>query len=227
MITLVVEIDMVHISGGTFMMGSTSSEAYSNEQPVYQVALSSFYIAKYEVTQGQWRTVMGNNPSRFLKGDNYPVEQVSWLDVQTFITKLNQLTGKRYRLPTEAEWEYAARAGTNTDRYGKIDEIAWYDKNSGGFFRKGTHPVGMKKPNEYGLYDMLGNVWEWVQDWDGPLTSGEKFNPQGPLSGSDRLNRGGSWIDDARNVRASRRYYNTPGSYCSALGFRLAMDGGK
>ena len=214
------EIDMVLIPGGTFQMGSTSSEAYGNEQPVHQVTLSSFYIGKYEVTQGQWKAVMGNNPSYLPKGDNYPVEQVSWDDVQSFITKLNQMTGKRYRLPTEAEWEYAARGGTTGDRYGNINDIAWYSSNSG----SSTHPVGGKQPNAYGLYDMLGNVWEWVQDWYGSYTSSAKTNPTGLSSGSDRVVRGGSWSFFARYVGAPYRSRDTPGLRGKYLGFRLALD---
>ena len=214
-------IELVLIPGGTFQMGSTSSESYDRERPVHPVTLSSFYIGKYEVTQGQWLAVMGDNPSHFKKGDNYPVEQVSWDDCQEFIQKLNQLTGKRYRLPTEAEWEYAARGGTSGDRYGNIEDIAWYDDNSGG----STQPVGVKQPNAYGLYDMLGNVWEWCQDWKGPYTSGAKTNPTGPSSGSYRVLRGGSWRNSASRVRAPNRHGHTPDNrYNSNLGFRLAMD---
>jgi len=213
-------IELVLIPGGSFRMGSTSSEAYGDEQPVHQVTLSSFHIGKYPVTQRQWRAVMGKNPSRF-KGKDRPVEQVSWDDVQEFIQKLNQLTGKRYRLPTEAEWEYAARGGTSGDRYGNIEDIAWYDDNSGG----STQPVGVKQPNAYGLYDMLGNVWEWCQDWYGSYTSSAKTNPTGPSSGSGRVYRGGSWFDDARGVGAPYRDSIDYTDYRSIdLGFRLALD---
>ena len=215
------EIEMVLIPGGTFQMGSTSSESFGWEKPVHQVTLSSFYIGKYEVTQGQWQAVMGSNPSNFQKGDNYPVEQITWDDVQSFITKLNQMTGKRYRLPTEAEWEYAARGGTTGGRYGNIDAIAWYSSNSG----NSTHAVGGKQPNAYGLYDMLGNVWEWVQDWYGSYTSSAKTNPTGPSSGSRRVVRGGSWGDNASYVRAPYRGgFHSPDIRDYNLGFRLALD---
>jgi formylglycine-generating enzyme required for sulfatase activity len=211
-------IEMVLIPAGTFQMGSTSSEADSDERPVHSVTLSSFQIGKYEVTQGQWKAVMGSNPSYFPKGDNYPVEQVSRGDVQSFITKLNQQTGKRYRLPTEAEWEYAARGGTSGERYGTIDDIAWYSGNSG----SSTHPVGQKQPNAYGLYDMLGNVSEWCQDWYSDYTSSAKTNPTGPSLGSFRVLRGGSRGSVARNVRAPNRHFLTPYIRFNILGFRLA-----
>jgi len=224
------KFELVRIPGGTFQMGSISFqgqiglEASVVELPVRQVTLSSFYIGKYEVTQGQWKAVMGSNPSFFKKGDDYPVEQVRWDDVQAFIRKLNQMTGKRYRLPTEAEWEYAARGGKDgpgNDRYGNLDDIAWHGANSGG----STHPVGQKQPNAYGLYDMLGNVWEWVQDWFGPYTSSAKTNPTGPSSGSYRVRRGGSWRSNAIQVRAPFRDGFPLGDRARYLGFRLAMDG--
>jgi formylglycine-generating enzyme required for sulfatase activity len=215
-------IDMVRINGGTFQMGSNSSEASSDEQPAHKVTLSSFHIGKYEVTQGLWRAVIGSNPSRFLGGDKYPVEQVSWNDVQEFLRKLNQLTGKRYRLPTEAEWEYAARGGTKEDRYGELYSIAQYAESS-------THPVGGKQPNAYGLYDMLGNVWEWCSDWydKNYYSRSPDDNPKGPSTGSHRVYRGGSWKSGARDVRAPCRalpYHLTPGIRFDYLGFRLAMD---
>lgn len=211
---------MVLIPGGTFQMGSTSSEADSDEKPVHQVTLKFFYIGKYEVTQSLWEAVMGSNPSKF-KGDNHPVEQVSLDDIYAFITKLNQMTGKRYRLPTEAEWEYAARGGTLSDRYGNISDIAWHSGNSG----DSTHVVGGKQPNAYGLYDMLGNVWEWCQDWFGEYTTSAKSNPTGPSAGSGRVHRGGSWSNIARHVRAPLRFRYLPSSSFSNVGFRLAMDG--
>ncbi len=217
------EIEMVRIPGGTFWMGSQSEEASDDEQPVHKVTLKSFSIGKYEVTQGQWKAIMRTNPSDFKKGDNYPVEQVSWDDCQEFIRKLNQLTGKRYRLPTEAEWEYAARGGKDgpgNDRYGNIDAIAWYSRNSG----NSTHPVGAKQPNAYGLYDMLGNVYEWCQDWYASYTSSAKTNPTGPSSGSSRVFRGGGWYFNAGHVRAANRNSLPPGNRSYNLGFRLALD---
>ena len=180
-------------------------------------------MGKYEVTQAQWKAVMGSNPSRF-KGDNLPVENVSWDDVQAFIRKLNQLTGKRYRLPTEAEWEYAARGGNKSRGYkyaggNNIDEVAWYDGNSG----ERTHPVGKKRPNELGLYDMSGNVWEWCSDWydEDYYGNSPQNNPQGPASGSSRVFRGGSWLNYAILCRSASRYYSTPDSRYGLIGFRL------
>jgi len=211
---------MVRIPGGTFMMGSDSSEAQSGERPVHQVTVDSFYMGKHEVTQGQWKAVTGGaNPSLF-KGDDLPVEMVSWDDVQGFIQKLNQLTGRRYRLPTEAEWEYACRAGTTGDRYGELNSIAWSDIPLG----QGTHPVGGKKPNAFGLYDMLGNVWEWCQDLYGSYPAGAQNNPTGAASGSRRVNRGGSWLGDAGDARASFRSGGGPSDRYNELGFRLARD---
>jgi formylglycine-generating enzyme required for sulfatase activity len=172
------------------------------------------------VTQGLWRLVMGNNPSYF-KGPDLPVESVSWDEVQDFIAKLNQMLGtNNLRLPTEAEWEYACRAGTTGARYRELDKIAWYDDNSGGK----THPVGKKAPNAWGLYDMLGNVWEWCQDWYGAYPFGSVTDPTGFLTGSIRVNRGGSWYYNARYVRAAIRGCDVPRARYGALGFRLARS---
>jgi len=163
----------------------------------------------------------GANPSYF-KGDDLPVENVSWNDIQEFIQELNQKAGQRYRLPTEAEWEYACRAGTTDDRYGEVDEIAWYDGNSGGR----THPVGGKSKNTFGLYDMLGNVWEWCADWydSDYYKNSPTRNPEGPDGGSRRVNRGGDWFLDAGSTRASRRDFGDPSRRRNILGFRLARD---
>ena len=214
-------MEFVRVPAGEFRMGSTSEEAFSREQPVTRVRISrAFELGKHEVTQAEWEAVMGSNPSLFDEcGEGCPVEQVSWDDVQEFIGRLNALAGEaRYRLPTEAEWEYAARAGTSGDRYGgDLDAIAWYDGNSG----ERPHPVGQKAPNAWGLHDMLGNVWEWVQDWYGPYPGGSVTDPRGPASGSARVYRGGSWMDDARDCRASIRYSVTPGFRYLILGFRL------
>jgi len=215
------KIDMVRIKGGTFSMGSNSSEAYSNEQPAHSVTLSPFYIGKTEVTQGQWRSVMASNPSYFANGDSYPVEKISWNEVKLFLIRLNQQTGQNYRLPTEAEWEYAARGGTSGDRYGDPDQIAWYNGNSG----RSTHPVGQKQPNGYGLYDMLGNVQEWCSDWYELYSPLPQTNPQGPSTGSGNVLRGGSWNDDAREERASVRKAFKPYHSYPFVGFRLAKDG--
>ena len=220
------DIAMVYVSGGTFTMGATSeqgSDAYDWEKPAHSVTLSGYYIGKYEVTQELWKAVMGSNPSRF-KGGNLPVENVSWNDVQEFLRKLNAMTGKRYRLPTGAEWEFAARGGNSSRGYkysgsNSIGNVAWFDGNSG----SRTHAVGTKSPNELGIYDMSGNVWEWCQDWYGIYSSSSQRNPQGPNSGSYRVFRGGSWSGSARYCRVSYRNNNTPDLRSLNLGFRLAL----
>jgi formylglycine-generating enzyme required for sulfatase activity len=208
----------VKIPAGTFMMGSNGLN--QNEQPVHYVTISSaFYMATTTVTQKQWRAVMGNNPSYF-KGANRPVENVSWDDAQEFIERMNQREpDKGYRLPTEAEWEYACRAGTTGECYGDLDAIAWYDGNSGG----ATHPVGQKQPNAWGLYDMNGNVWQWCQDWFGENYYGSSpaTDPQGPSMGPFRVFRGGAWSFLASCVRSANRSGFYPGGRTSLLGFRL------
>lgn len=228
-----VSFEMIAVKGGTFTMGGTSeqgSDAESDEKPTHSVTLSDYYIGKFEVTQELWQAVMGNEPTynggwtnEYGRGNNYPAYRVSWNDVQEFITKLNQKTGANFRLPTEAEWEYAARGGNKSNGYkysgsNSIGNVAWYDNNSGGK----THQVGTKSPNELGIYDMTGNVWEWCQDWYGSYNSGSQTNPTGPSSGSNRVRRGGSWFSRARYCRVSDRGSNTPGNGRSYLGFRLA-----
>lgn len=218
--------NMVYVSGGTFTMGATSeqgSDAYDNKKPAHRVTLSSYYISKYEVTQAEWKAVMGSNPSYF-KGDNLPVENVSWNDCQEFIRKLNTLTGKNFRLPTEAEWEFAARGGNNSRSYkysgsNDVGSVAWHDGNSG----SKTHPVGQKSPNELELYDMSGNVWEWCQDRYGRYSSSSQTNPTGPDSGSNRVARGGSLLSNAGACRVSIRGDYTPGSRYCYLGLRLVL----
>ncbi len=218
--------NMVRVEGGTFTMGATSeqgSDVDSDEKPAHQVTLSAFSIGKYEVTQEEWEAVMGSNPSRF-KGAKKPVEQVSWNDCQAFIRKLNELTERNFRLPTEAEWEFAARGGNKSIGYkyaggDNIINVAWYDGNSGDT----THDVGQKSPNELGLYDMSGNVWEWCQDWYDSYGSNSLTNPKGASSGSSRVNRGGGWLGDASRCRVSYRSYNTPSRQGNGLGFRLAL----
>jgi len=178
------------------------------------------------VTQGEWEKVMGSNPSYFRKGPRYPVEQVSWNDAQEFLRKMNSRDGKQYRLPTEAEWEYAARSGGKLEKYAGFSDIAelesyaWYDKNAGG----STHPVGEKKPNGLGLYDMTGNVFEWVHDWKGNYSSSPRDNPQGPASGSYRALRGGSWNYIPRLLRATARNLHPPDSRLSSYGFRVVYS---
>lgn len=220
-----VSFEMVHVEGGTFSMGATSEQedADSNEVPVHSVTLNSYYIGKTEVTQALWQAVMGSNPSNF-KGADLPVECVSWNDCQEFIQKLNRLTGRNFRLPTEAEWEFACRGGNNSRGYkysgsNDIDNVAWYWDNSGGK----THPVGTKAPNELGIYDMSGNVWEWCSDWYADYTSYSQTDPTGPQSGSNRVYRGGSWYFRARICRSSDRCDYFPTCRISFLGLRLAL----
>lgn len=222
-----VEFNMVKVAGGTFQMGATSeqgSDYFDNELPVHQVTLSDYYIGEIEVTQELWQAVMGSNPSNFRTSNKLPVEIVSWNDCQTFITKLNQLTGMQFRLPTEAEWEFAARGGNKSKGYkysgsNDIDEVAWYYYNSGGE----THEVGTKLPNELGIFDMIGNVWEWCQDRYGSYSSSAQTNPTGPSTGSNRVIRGGSWDSEPRYCRVSRRYGCTPDRSDRYLGLRLAL----
>ena len=219
--------NMVYVSGGTFTMGGTSeqgSDAYDDEKPTHSVTLSSYYICKYEVTQALWRAVMGSNPSNF-KGDNLPVECVSWDDCQTFINRLNSYTGRNFRLPTEAEWEFAARGGNYSRHYkysgsNYISDVAWYDGNSS----NRTHPVGTKQANELGLYDMSGNVYEWCSDRYGSYSSYSQSNPTGSNSGSLRVGRGGSWSIDARGCRSSFRCGCLPGRSCDEVGLRLVLS---
>ena len=221
-----VSFTMIPVEGGTFTMGATSemTEPWDNEKPTHQVTLSSYYIGETEVTQALWKAVMGSNPSLF-EGDDLPVEKVSWDDCQTFISKLNALTGKNFRLPTEAEWEFAARGG-NQSRHtqysgsSRIDDVAWYLYNSGGT----THPVKTKQPNELGIYDMAGNVWEWCQDWSGSYSSYAQTNPTGTSSGSERVNRGGSYISVPRACCSSSRIDGAPEFSYDYLGLRLVLS---
>ena len=236
--------NMVLVEGGIFTMGATpeqGNDAYNWEKPAHQVTLSSFRISKYEVTQEEWVAVMGSNPSYF-KGLNRPVEHVSWDDCQEFLRKLNEITGKHFRLPTEAEWEYAARGGNRTNGYkyaggNNPGSVAWYWENSGDRPLSGewdndkiftnnccTHRVGQKSPNELGLYDMSGNVWEWCQDWYGSYSSSSQTNPTGPSSGYRRVIRGGCRSISARDCRSSLRNGCTPSRHSIDLGLRLALD---
>ena len=222
-----ISIDMVRVEAGTFTMGATAEmkDPYIDEKPTHQVTLTNdYYIGKNEVTQALWQAVMGNNPSSF-KGDNLPVEKVSWNDCQEFISKLNRITGKTFRLPTEAEWEYAARGGNKSRGYqysgsNNLSDVAWYTANSG----SKTHAVGTKQPNELGIYDMTGNVWEWCQDWYGKYSSSSQVNPTGANSGSGRVRRGGSWSSNARGCRSSYRASRTPDYRYGNLGLRLVLS---
>ena len=225
---------MIAVEGGTFQMGAQSihpsgtnydGDADSDESPVHSVTLSDYYIGETEVTQELWEAVMGSNPSHFSGNPQRPVEMVSWNDCQTFITRLNELTGKNFCLPTEAEWEYAARGGNESQGYkysgsNTIGNVAWYDGNSA----SATHNVKTKSPNELGIYDMSGNVFEWCEDWYGNYSSGSQTNPAGPSTGSNRVNRGGGWTSTAGICRVSRRNFSNPGSRYYNLGLRLCLS---
>ncbi len=222
-----ISIEMVKVEAGSFNMGATPEmqNPDEDEKPVHRVTLTNnYYIGKYEVTQALWQAVMGSNPSHF-KGDDLPVEQVSWNDCQDFISKLNAMTGKRFRLPSEAEWEYAARGGKKSRGYqysgsNTLGDVAWYEGNSG----SKTHAVGTKQPNELGIYDMTGNVYEWCQDWYGSYSSSPQTNPIGAVSGSSRVDRGGSWFFTAKHCRSSYRFNLTPGYRLNFLGLRLVLS---
>lgn len=216
-------IELVFVKGGTFQMGSNDGD--SDEKPVHTVTVDDFYIGKYEVTQKQWRDVMGTSPSYNKNCDQCPVEKVSWNDVKEFLKKLNQKTGKSYRLPYEAEWEYAARSGGKDEKWAgtnsSLEQYAWYSFNSGGK----THPVGTKKPNGLGIYDMTGNVWEWCEDWyaDDYYSRSPKNNPKGPSSGSGRVTRGGSRGNLPYHCWATDRSRSNPDSRDKHRGFRICL----
>ena len=224
-----VSFTMVYVQGGSFTMGATSeqgSDAYDNEKPTHRVTLNNYYIGQTEVTQALWQAVMGNNPSKFTGNLQRPVEDVSWDDCQEFIRKLNSITGQKFRLPTEAEWEYAARGGNKSRGYkysgsNTLSDVAWYTDNSGST----THPVATKSPNELGVYDMSGNVWEWCQDWydENYYSRSPQTNPQGPSSGSGRVGRGGGWGLIAWRCRVSDRDGGDPDDGNDYLGLRLAL----
>lgn len=211
---------MKAVKGGTFTMGSDATE---NEQPAHRVTVSDFHIGQTEVTQALWQAVMGDNPSWYYAGDSRPADKVSWDDCQTFISRLNALTGRHFRLPTEAEWEYAARGGNRSQGFqyagsNDLDAVAWYWDNSS----QTTHNVATKTPNELGLYDMNGNVWEWCQDWFGRYSADAQTNPVGPASGTDRVCRGGSWNFTAEYFGVSRRRSCSPSLHVN-MGLRLAL----
>jgi formylglycine-generating enzyme required for sulfatase activity len=221
------ENQLVFVKGGTFRMGDNFGDGNKEEKPVHQVTVSDFYISKYEVTQAQWTLIMGSNPSHFAGCDDCPVERVNWLEAQDYIAKLNELTQKQYRLPTEAEWEYAARGGQESRgfRYAgrnNINFVAWYSGNSG----NRTHPVGTMEPNELGLYDMSGNVWEWVFDWFDFYTDSPTpvVNPKGPDNGDFRIVRGGSWYGYIGGSRVACRGSDDPSNKRSYIGVRLVLS---
>ncbi len=243
-------MEFVRIQPGEFLMGCSTGddECDDNEKQAHRVEITkAFEIGKYEVTQAQWQSVMGTNPSRF-RGSDRPVEQVSWNAVQQFLEELNaQQDGYRYRLPTEAEWEFAARAGTTGAYAGPLDDLGWYGNNSGGIYLNAdalwrtdestygrrlsdngnqTHPVGQKQPNRWGLFDMHGNVWEWVQDWYGAdyYREGPPSDPAGPPTGQHRVQRGGAWFDGAWNTRVSSRLTLEPNGRSINIGFRCVRE---
>ncbi len=223
-------MEFIYVAPGKFVMGSPKNESgRDRDETPHQVTLTcGFYLQTTPVTQGQWKSVMGSNPSYFKNGGAArPVEQVCWQEVQGFLERLNRQEGtNRYRLPTEAEWEYACRAGAETayffgENEQDLDRFAWFDSNAD----QSTHPVGGKAPNPWGVYDMLGNVWEWCADWKGPYPDGYATDPRGPESGTERILRGGSWFNDSRYLRCANRYGDRPGDSSFLVGFRVAMSG--
>ena len=219
--------NMVYVQGGSFTMGATDnqkSDAESDEKPAHTVVLTSYKIGKYEVTQEEWCAVMERNPAEF-KGAHMPVENVSWNDCQVFLRKLNDMSGMAFRLPTEAEWEFAARGGKQSRNYkyagsNNVDSVAWHRGNSG----NKPHEVGQKMPNELGLYDMSGNVYEFCNDWKGKYTAEDQQNPQGPQEGTNRVNRGGRWCGGKGACRVSDRSMCKPDDRFYHLGLRLALS---
>ena len=224
-----VEFKMVYVEGGSFTMGATQeqgSDVQNDEKPAHSVTLSSYYIGEAEVTQGLWKAVMGTNPSGNKIGDSFPVEKVSYADVLDFIAKLNTMTKRNFRLPTEAEWEFAARGGNKTMGFkysgsNNIDAVAWYDDGNPDMH---THEVKTKIPNELGVYDMSGNVYEWCSDWKEAYTSDAQTNPQGASSGSSRVIRGGCFLTDSGPCRVSKREESMPGFRNYYIGFRLSLS---
>ncbi len=221
-----VTLDLVLVRPGSFLMGS--DEDGFDEKPARRVTITkSFYMGKFEVTQEQWRVVMGANPSHF-KGDKNPVEMVGWDNCQTFLKKLNEkVPGHSFRLPAEAEWEYACRAGSTSifcygNDEGDLEDYAWYRGGSG----DRTHPVGEKKPNAWGLYDMHGNVWEWCQDYYGKYPAEEQSDPTGPTSGGLRVLRGGAWVETSTYCHSTHRDKSWPGDHFISHGLRVVCEVG-
>jgi len=221
-------MEFVRVKGGCYQMGDTFGDGDASEKPVHEVCVDDFYIGKYEVTQGQYQRIMGNNPAYFKEcGANCPVEKVSWEDAQEFTRQINDKSGRNFRLPYEVEWEYAARSGGRKEQFAgttDLDDLggyAWFEDNSG----KKTHPVGTRRPNGLGIYDMSGNVWEWCKDWydGGYYAKSPQKNPRGPMSGSGRVLRGGSWFNSAGDARAAYRSRSEPGDRDLNYGFRLVL----
>ncbi len=221
-----VTFKMIYVEGGTFMMGAMEgdTQANENEKPTHKVTLTyDYYIGQTEVTQALWKAVMDNNPST-MEGDNLPVNNVLWEDADAFTKQLSQLTGYTFNLPTEAEWEYAARGGKESKRYlyagsDDVNEVAWYSSNSG----NKTHDVGTKKPNELGIYDMSGNTWEWCSDWLAPYSAEAQVDPTGPATGKYHVYRGGGWYIGANTCRCAHRRQTREGYSEYALGLRVAL----
>jgi len=223
-------LKMLPVEGGTFVMGHGKRDGTlyhcESAEPAHKVTVSDFYLGQFEVTQGLWTEVMGENPSKWQGNDSLPVESVSWNDVQVFIARLSQMTGYRFRLPTEAEWEYAARGGKKSKGYTypgttrNLPDYAWLGTNSSNH----THPVGQKLPNELGFYDMAGNVWEWCNDWAASYTSDPQNNPQGPKNGENKIARGGCMISPAWGCAVTDRCWYLPDHGYGFYGFRLALD---
>jgi formylglycine-generating enzyme required for sulfatase activity len=219
-----VKIEMVPLDAGSFVMGYESG--YSNEKPLHKVTLDAYYIAKYEVSQELWQLVTGKNPAHFKDCTDCPVEMISYEDALIFIDRLNQLSGQSFRLPTEAEWEFAAKGGSTKKktRYSgsnKIDEVAWYSRNAG----ERPHPVGLKLPNALGIFDMSGNVFEWTSDWMGRYKNADQVNPRGARKGKTKVVRGGCWYDTNEGCRVHCRVEVDPSEKNGCLGLRLAHDG--
>ena len=228
-----VSFNMVYVASGTFEMGAPPEAYYyvENCRPVHQVTLSEYYIGQTEVTQELWTAVMGSNPSYYVESNQQPVHLISWYDCQTFISRLNELTGKNFRLPTEAEWEYAARGAEKTHGYEyaggvteDLNDICWNSSNTAlDNYTWGAHPVAMKLPNEIGLYDMSGNVEEWINDYYEPYTEEAQVNPQGPATGTNRCSRGGCYSHNWWELRVFRRHQTDPNDKLTFYGMRLAM----
>jgi len=212
-------LELVRVKGGCFKQGSDSSGFM--EKPRHKTCLSDYYVGRYEVTQRDWRDVMGSNPSRFQNCGDCPVDSVSWNDAHKFIYKLNEITGRAFRLPTEAEWEFACTNRGSEDNWcggNESDSLAWMKENSS----LKPHPVGAKQPNSLGIYDMSGNVWEWVYDWSGTYDSSRQIDPRGPASGSTKVRRGGSWQYGQEKASAVWRSNGYPDDRAMDIGFRLA-----
>jgi len=224
-------LEMVWVEGGTFTMGSNTargvSHNYDATRPEHQVSVGSYYIGRFEVTQGVWKAVMGENPSKFTANDSLPVEQLQWSDAQQFVTILSQLTGKRFRLPTEAEWEYAARGGAHAQNTpfagctrGTLEHHAWFCVNS----ERTTHKVGLLEPNELGIYDMSGNVAEWCSDWMEPYGAEDQVDPRGGRVGSSRVLRGGHYNSVSAACTVYDRSWYTPTATSEYYGMRVVME---